>query len=184
MKRLALTFLLLCAACAAAHGQTTPDGAAKEEKLRDIRRLLELTRGAELGKQIVVQSLEQMRGSLAFLPDEGRAKVLKIFEEEMLKEFTQERMLDLVAPIYDEHLSAEDVKALIAFYETPTGRRLVDVLPLIVRESYEAGTARGREAVRRAMTRVAEEGLLTAPPAAGEPPKPAAKKSAPRKRRR
>lgn len=187
MKRLALTLLLLAVACVGARGQEAA-GQADEEKRRDIKRLLTLTRGTELGEQIVRQSLDGLRENLAFLPEESRAKVMNIFEEEMLKEFSAERMIELVLPIYAKHLTSEDVKSLIVFYETPTGKKLLDAMPSITRESYEAGSERGRQAGLRAMARVAQEGLLPPPPPASvEKPKPVtrtpAKKTPPRKKR-
>lgn len=184
MKRLALVLLLSAAACGGARGQA-PAGDAAEEKWRDLVRLLELSRGAELGKQIISQSIKELQEGLTFLTGETRGKIIKIFEEEMLKEFSKEKIFELVLPIYDKHLAAEDVKALIAFYETPVGKKMLDVQPLIMREAYEVGSERGREAGRRAMARIAEAGLLPTPVTAQteKPAAPApAKQRAPRKK--
>jgi uncharacterized protein len=185
MKRLALTLALLAALCAAAGAQTQgtqtqgtqTQGEVSEEKRRDIVRLLELTRAADLGTQIIQQMTGSLRESFAMLPAESRDKIFKVFQEEMSKEFSKEKMIELVVPIYDRHLSAEDVKGLIAFYETPLGRRTIEVMPAIAREAYEVGASRGREAGLRAMARIANEGLLNTPE---QPPPP---KPKPRPRR-
>jgi uncharacterized protein len=166
MKRIVLALMLLCAACVPAAAQTVD--AAAEEKRRDIKRLLELSRGAELGAEIVRQSIEELRSGLTILPEPQRDKVIKIFEEEMLKEFNPATMAEMVVPIYDKHLSAEDVKALIDFYQTPLGKKMLDTLPQIMREAYDAGAERGRVAGLRAMARVTAEGILPTPAAAAE----------------
>jgi hypothetical protein len=176
MRRVILTLLLLLAAlCGTASAQES-QGAVSEEKRRDIIRLLELTKAADIGEQIIRQMTETLRENFAMLPAEQRDKMFKIFEEEMGKEFNKEKMIEVIVPIYDRYVSAEDVKALIAFYETPLGRRAVDALPAISREAYEDGARRGREAGLRVMTRLLAEGLMTppatAPPAAKPKPKP------------
>lgn len=176
MKRVILTLLLsLAALCGTASAQES-QGAVSEEKRRDIIRLLELTKAADIGEQIMQQITATLRENFAMLPDEQRDKIFKIYEEEMGREFTKEKMIEVAVPLYDKYMSSEDVKALIAFYESPLGRRAIDVLPAISREAYEDGARRGREAGVRVMTRLLSEGLLspppTAPPAAKPKPKP------------
>lgn len=187
MKRLTLTLLLLAALCATAGAQTPAaqtQGAQtqttiSEEKRRDIIRLLEITKAADLGTQIIQQMTGSLRESFAMMPAETRDKIFKTFEEEMSKEFSSEKMIEMVVPIYDKHLSAEDVKGLIAFYESPLGQRTINSLPAIAREAYEDGARRGREAGLRVMSRLASEGLMAAP----EPPPQPKPKPKPRRKR-
>jgi uncharacterized protein len=170
MKRVTLALVVLAALCATAGAQT--QGAVGEEKRRDIMRLLELTKAADLGTQVIKQMLGTIRANFAMLPEESREKVFKTFEEEMTKEFTKERMIEAVIPIYDKYLSSEDVKGLITFYESPLGQRTIEVLPAISREAYEDGARRGREAGLRVMARIASEGLLDTPKTTPAKPRP------------
>jgi uncharacterized protein len=180
MKRLALTLALLAALCAVAGAQTA-QGSADDEKRRDIVRLLEVSKAADAGLVIMEQVTNEMRGLFTSLPDEQRERIFKIYEEEMQKEFSREKMIETIAPIYEKHLSAEDVKGLISFYESPLGRRAVEVLPLITREAYEEGARRGQEAAHHITARLISEGLLTPPdPLVLPKPKP---KPQPRRRR-
>jgi len=41
-------------------------------------------------------------------------------------------------PIYKKHFTQEDVKAIIAFYESPIGKKLAEQTPLISTESMQA----------------------------------------------
>jgi hypothetical protein len=190
MKRLALTLLLVAALCAAAGAQTRDaqtqsaptQGIINEEKRRDIIRLLEVTKAADLGTQIIQQMTGSLRESFAMMPAETRDKIFKTFEEEMSKEFGKEKMIEMVVPIYDKYLSAEDVKGLIAFYESPLGQRTIEALPAISREAYEDGARRGREAGLRVMSRLASEGLLNPPSVLPTPTKPKSKPHARRMR--
>ena len=61
--------------------------------------------------------------------------------EARIEEFVTERLV----PIYDQHLSHEDIKGLIVFYESPLGKKLLQVMPLMSQESMLAGQAWGRD---------------------------------------
>ena len=54
-------------------------------------------------------------------------------------------------PIYDKHLSAEDLKELLAYYQSPFGQRMLKVLPEVARESQVAGFTLGQKAAQEAM---------------------------------
>lgn len=157
MSTHALVLTLLGAACAAAPlaAQEAALVAAatarvESEKLKDIRHLLDLTGSGKLGSQVVDQLLDSFR--------QGRQGVPDSFWEELRKEMDVNELTELVVPIYDRHLTHQDVKQLIAFYESPVGRKLLGVQPLIVGESMALGQEWGRAAAERVLKRLNEKG--------------------------
>ena len=56
-----------------------------------------------------------------------------------------------------KHLPDEDVRGKLAFYESPVGRKLVQVQPLIIEDSMAAGR-RGEAAVGRVIRPLEEKG--------------------------
>lgn len=53
-------------------------------------------------------------------------------------EITYDQVLERVYyPVYDQYFTEEDLSGLIAFYETPTGKRLLAVSPQIVQTSLQ-----------------------------------------------
>ena len=170
MKRLTLTLMLLALACAGARGQEGA-GQAAAEKRRDIGRLLQLNGSAAASVQVFEQLLPNMReifGTMfESMPARTRETAIRIMEEESRRGFTAERMTQELIPIYERYLTAEDVKALIAFYESPAGRKLVAVQPLLIREGSTLGEKIGSEVVERILKRYQEEGI--APPPARRP---------------
>jgi hypothetical protein len=46
---------------------------------------------------------------------------------------------DLVVPIYDRHFTLGEVNQLIAFYSTPTGKKVIAEMPGVMQESMAAG---------------------------------------------
>jgi hypothetical protein len=138
-----LALALLCAGPALAQQAQREDMAAKR---RDIRRLLELTGSAQLGQQILGQMIATFKKTSPYVPES--------FWNEMTKELDSKAMIDLIVPIYEKHLTHEDVKGLVAFYESPLGRKMTAVLPVIAQESMQAGQQWGMDVARRVQQRL------------------------------
>lgn len=66
-------------------------------------------------------------------------------------------MLDLAIVTYDRYLTDEDIKGLIAFYQTPTGQKTLSVLPKIVVELQTQGQKLGEQVGRETMMEVLSE---------------------------
>ena len=153
----------------------------KDAKLADIRKLMNLTGGGDIGKQVVEQMLETFKQSNPNIPE--------TFWTEFMKEVDANQLIELNVPIYDKHLTHEDIKGIIAFYESPVGKKFITVLPQIVEESYAAGQEWGYGIGTKLRNKLEKEGYLkqeeavpaggAAAPAAGTPAAPAAEPVAP-----
>jgi hypothetical protein len=173
-----ITLILVCCAGATAHAQSS----VPTEKEQAIKHLLVLTRAGDVGVQIIEQSLTQVKTNLAMIPEDRRTRMLQIYAEEMRKDFTSEKMTDAVIPVYDKYLNLDEIKQLIAIYETPIGQKLISVLPQITREAYDDGMRRGQITGKRILARLETEGLLESPPLNSKPvivpvTKPASRRS-------
>lgn len=144
------------------------------EKAENIRRLLELTGAHNLAQQVIEQMLSSLRDSVPTEQPEIRDKVIKIYEEEMKRSFTVEKLNAYIIPIYDKYFTGDEVIALIAFYESSLGKKVVGVLPQVYTEASAAGEKLGVEVQERAMERIKNEVLPDMKPA--PKPRPAAKR--------
>lgn len=106
-------------------------------KIADIKKLLTLTKSADLGVQMMREMLENFRTTLPEVPDE--------FWLEFAGRVKTEDLIELMVPIYDRHLSHQDIIDLIQFFESPAGKKLVLVQPEIMKESMQAGQAWGQQ---------------------------------------
>ena len=66
----------------------------------------------------------------------------------------------LAIPIYDKHFTLEELRAILAFYETPAGRAMLAKLPLVLHESMEAGKALGGRIGEETARRLKAEGKI------------------------
>ena len=131
----------------------------QQAKQADIRRLLQLTGAANLANQ----SMDGMEKSVKTLmsdslpPGEYRDQLLDLFFQKFRSKRDTNQLIDLVVPIYDKYYTHEDIKALIAFYESPVAQKMVAVLPKVLQESQTAGMKWGGDLGRQCMIEVLQE---------------------------
>ena len=71
--------------------------------------------------------------------------------------------VDLIVPVYAKHFTNDELDALIAFYQTPVGRKTVSVMPQVTQEAMQIGQRWGQSLgpiiVERVKTRFREQGI-------------------------
>ena len=140
-----------------------PAAAENPEKLADIRKLIALTGGDELGKQMIEQMVESFKQSFPQTPAD--------FWQEFLSPTNASQLTELNVPIYDKYLTHDEIKEIIRFYESPTGKKLIEALPQISQESYQSGEQWGYDMGMKVRDKLIKGGYLKeetqAPPEAG-----------------
>ena len=138
----------------AAKPGTADSKAAKTEtgvdKTADIKTLLSLTRAGELAVQMMQEMLNSYRQSLPQVPEKfwlGFAKKIK-----------SEDLVNMLAPIYDRHLTHTEVSSLIEFFQSPLGQKLVSVQPEIMKESMQVGQAWGEKIGNEVVAELQKQG--------------------------
>lgn len=121
-------------------------------KEQAIRKLLQLTRASEMAAQMMDQMAGQLRPMFPQVPES--------FWGDFIKEVKPEELIKRIVPIYGRHLSDSEIADLVKFYESPIGKKLVSVQPLIVQESVAVGQVWGRELGERVVKRLKDKGLL------------------------
>jgi hypothetical protein len=145
MRTVLATIGVLCVLGGAARAQS-PARSSETQKQKDIRKLLKITGSGELGTQVMGQMMTNMKKAMPQVPEK--------FWGDFMKEVRTDELVDLIVPVYDRNLTHDDIKELIRFYETPTGRKFVSVLPKITQESMAVGEKWGRDLAMRVMTKL------------------------------
>jgi uncharacterized protein len=123
--------------------------AQETAKQKDIRHLLQITGSGELGAQVMTQMMGSMKKSFPNVPEK--------FWSDFMKEVHTDELVDLIVPVYDRNLTHDDVKQLIHFYETPTGKKFVSVLPKITQESMVVGEKWGRDLAQKVVKKMQDQ---------------------------
>ena len=110
------------------------------EKNNNLKKLFELTGVKNISQQILAQLLNELKSNYPEVP-------LK-FWESFAAEIKSDELINQIIPIYEKYFTNEEIKQLIAFYQTPLGKKTISVLPQIYQESYEVGKKYGIAAGR------------------------------------
>jgi hypothetical protein len=121
--------------------QTTADTPATKE---DVQRYLQIMHSREMmAKMVEAMSKpmhqmvhEQYLKDKDKLPPDFEARMNKMTDD-MLKTMPWDDMLDAMVPVYQKHFTKGDVDALVSFYSTPTGQKLIKELPEITAEAMQ-----------------------------------------------
>jgi uncharacterized protein len=128
-------------------------------KEADIRRLLELTHAGQLATQTMTAMEANMRPLMtdAFPQGEYRKKLISLFFDKFHSKLDVQELVDMGVPAYKKYYSDDEIKQLIAFYQTPLGQKMLDVTPKLVGELQAAGQNWGQQLGRQCMQEVLAE---------------------------
>jgi uncharacterized protein len=87
----------------------------------------------QVSAQMKATSHEQLRRRDPQITDEEIAR-LDAQSDELLKGMPIDGMLEDMIPVYQKHLSKSDVNAMVGFYSSPTGRKILQEMPSMTAE--------------------------------------------------
>jgi len=143
MKKIILPLILALFSVSGVVAQQNPaDAPATKE---DIQRYLEVTHSREMVKQIFDVMAKNIRDIThdritkehSALPPDAEERMNKKTDE-MLKNMPIDDMFDVMISVYQKHWTKGDVDNLVAFYSTPTGKKVLAEMPQTMAESMQA----------------------------------------------
>lgn len=162
MKKTAFAAAILAVA-AAAHA-----GPPSEAAVREMLDATNARAGMSASMQNMSKALPQMlrmqaeaavRANPKLSEEQRKAELanverrLPLISAALQKELNDPKLIDelykQVLPLYVRHFSAEDVKALTAFYRSPAGKKSLEVMPVLMRESAQVAQKLTQERARR-----------------------------------
>ena len=143
MKRAALVVIVLFTACLAARpvlAQTTIDPAFRA----DIEKLLDESGAARMGPQMAsmvsAQILDGMKKARPDIPERAIVLAKEVLDTEFATAFTApDGLRSRLVMVYAKHVTPEDVRGLLAFYESAIGKKMVSLQPVLFQDGAAAG---------------------------------------------
>lgn len=138
--------------------QQAPAAAATKEDVLRLFDVMQIRQQMRLVMESVSQQTKAMthatiRKQNPQITDQQLASLDRIADESM-KDFPVEGMLEDVIPVYQKHLTRTDVEAMISFYSSATGKKLLSELPAISAESMQAMSGRLQSQMEATMRRI------------------------------
>jgi hypothetical protein len=143
MKRF-LVAAILCVSFAYS-GLAQDTGANAPASKEDVERYLQAVHSHDMMQKIMetmAKSMQQMTHERYLkdkdkLPPDFEARTNKMMND-MMKDMPFDEMMQAMVPTYQKHFTKGDIDALVAFYTSPTGQKLLRETPTITGEAMTA----------------------------------------------
>jgi hypothetical protein len=99
-----------------------------------------------VGKQARLGAEEGFKQKVPNASPEQLAEIDK-FADNLFSDMPIDEMLDAMVPIYQKHLTKEDLDAILAFYSSPVGQKLQREQPAMMQEGMQVGGDIGRRRI-------------------------------------
>ena len=169
-----LAAILLFSLCAFGQQAPSDSPASREQilKMFEVMHIRQQMRPMMEGmfKQQSALVRETMKQRYPQMTDREMTRTNDIMVESV-KDFPIDDMLDDMIPVYQKHLTQADAEAMIVFYSSPTGQKLMQELPAITSEGMQAAYPRMQKHMEKVMQRVEQQMKETSPPKTNSAPK-------------
>jgi hypothetical protein len=142
MKRILLAGTIVLGMCGYVAAQQNPAEAPATKE--DIQRYLQIMHSKEMAEKMMDAMSKPMHQMIHEQYLKDKDKLPADFESRMNKRLDEnfknipwDEILDSMVPVYQKHFTKGDVDALVAFYSTPTGQKLIKELPEITAEAMQ-----------------------------------------------
>ncbi len=147
MKRILSSLILTMIVCVFSYGQTDV------EYKSTLKEMMLLSGSEETYQMAIKQMMTMLKQQKSEVPE----SVWSELEAEFLKTSLNE-LVDMLTPVYQKHLTIEDIKGLIEFYKSPLGKKFAKKTPLITQESMQAGQQWGMKIGQEFTKKLSEKG--------------------------
>jgi len=153
------TVLCLCLATTAqVAAPAATDSPSTKEQIQQLFDVMEIRKQTRLMMDSMQQQMRAMSSETikSRYPEITPAQMARLnrISDETLKNFPVDAMLDDMIPIYQKHLTRADVDAMIVFYSSPTGKKLMQDMPQITQEAMQVSYKRMQKQIDQVMQRV------------------------------
>lgn len=92
------------------------------------------------------------------VPDATPAQLAEVddFAEKLFQGMPIDEMVEAMVPIYQRHLTREDIDSIVAFYSSPVGQKLQREQPAMMQEGMKVGGEIGRRRLQAMMQQMDE----------------------------
>jgi hypothetical protein len=127
------------AAQAATDGPPSPDQVRKLLELLRVRDELQMT--LDTMKQQVKEGAVQTFGEKIHDPSPEQLKSVNFLVDDVFRDLSLDDLIQDLVPVYQRHLTRGDVRALIAFYSSTPGQKILREQPAMMQESMKVAGA-------------------------------------------
>ena len=115
-----------------------------------------------LQQQLTTQFKEMQKdhpemGSMTDDQQKAASEIMGRYMGRVMNLYTADEMVSDMGAIYQKHLSASDVDATIAYYSSPAGEHMLELVPVIMQEFLPIVTTRIQERIKPVLEQMTKE---------------------------
>jgi uncharacterized protein len=161
MKRIVMVAALLLAMASVSFAQVNSSDTPTRE---DINRFFDTMQLRTQMQTMMNTMMAQMKASVrqtlrknmpGATPDEV-ARAEQLMDEMLQEPIPLNEMLDAMIPVYQRHLTRSDIDAIVAFYSSPVGLKMIRDMPAMMSEGMEAVNEITQKHMDKLMARMRE----------------------------
>ncbi|HEX4067373.1 MAG TPA: DUF2059 domain-containing protein [Acidobacteriaceae bacterium] len=126
-------------------GESADSAPAHPVTAAQVYEILRLTGTDPTRRQMVDEMLPNLKQMMPYMPDD----VVADFQRSLTTADFQGAMIHS----FQQHMSREDAAAIIAFYKSPAGQRMIATMPQILNDGQQAGTELGHHVMLQVIQR-------------------------------
>ncbi len=137
-------------------------------KREDIKRLLQATGSMQIAQTMSQAVVNQMTETIKKARPDIPPQMLDVMSDEVNKTISEEMtaqggFVDLMVALYNKYYTHDDIKGLLAFFQSPLGRKASSLAPVMSREGLVIGQRWGESLApkieQRVKARFKEKGI-------------------------
>lgn len=160
MRNFYKVLIVVCTLLAGAFGQATASSTSVPSK-EDVLKFMEVLRIRAQLVQYFDGVAKQARlgaedGFKQKVPNATPAQLADVdqFADGLFKNMPVDEMVDAMVPIYQKHLTKDDLDGILAFYASPVGQKLQREQPAMMQEAMQVGGEIGRRRLGAMMQQI------------------------------
>lgn len=128
-------FVAFGATSVAAWADTPSTDADKKQAIHDLLQLTHATRNAKAAAHAMAKRVAAMEMKRFDFSEDQKNLLLESVNDYMDQHLIDNGQLErIVTGIYAEHFTRDDIRQMASFYQTPTGQKVVRLMPTMSRE--------------------------------------------------
>lgn len=148
-----MAMLFAVAPSVSAQTAQTADAVQKDEYRETLGKMMKLSGALALTETMVPQMISMIKKSAPNVPDTYWDSFIAKWKTK-----AGDKLIDMYVPIYKKYLTLDDLKGIIAFYESPVGSKLAAATAPMTTEGMKLGQRLGEEIVSEIQSELQSDG--------------------------
>ncbi len=121
---------------------------AQPAKEDSVKELMNISGAEQMGTMMMNQMIPALKQAIPEASEE--------FWQDVMVSMDMKDLMNNIIPVYQKNLSEVDIQAILAFYKTPSGQKLLASQPAIMQESMQIGQQWGQRVFQEVMQKHAK----------------------------